>query len=88
MLSRDTAHYAVELATLKTLTLTQLLQALLRDDTEGLGELDALFTFEQLSDTFGVTDSISTPTTSSAPYYWADATINGNEMVWNKFTWT
>ncbi len=88
LLSRDSVQYTVELATLKTLSLTQLLQELLRDKEVGTGDLDALFTFEQLTDTFGLTDAVSAAVEGSGPYYWAVATINGNEGTWNKSTWT
>lgn len=86
--SRDKALYSVKLASSKVVSLTELLQELLRDDSVSLDELESIFTFEQLFDIFGMTDSVTVTPGSVAPYYYADAAVNGNEAVWNKSTWT
>lgn len=85
--SRNSAIYKVKLATSKIVTFTELLQEILRDDTVSLDELESIFTFQQLFDTFGITDGVTMYSEGLGPYYYADATVNGNEAVWNKATW-
>lgn len=87
LVSRDSAEYDIELGTTKTITLTKIFQELFLERENTLSDLQSLFTFEQFFESFSLTDSVTQQTTFVGPYYYADATTNGNEGVFNKTTW-
>jgi hypothetical protein len=87
--SRSTALYTVTFGSSKLLTFNMILQSLLINDNSEISNIAGLFTLQQLTDTpVTITDSISTPTATTGPYYYATATVFGNEGVWNKSVWS
>lgn len=65
-------QWSVQLATLKTIGIIDILQKLLLDEDLSEGEQETLLTYLQFSDTIGLSDTIGTPTTSSAPYKYSN----------------
>jgi len=64
--------YSINLATLKTIGIIDVLQKLLLDEDLSEGEQETLLTYLQFKDTIGISDSIGTPTTTSAPYKYSN----------------
>lgn len=86
LLSQDSAVYRVELATLKTLRLTQLFQSLFRKKNVDIDSLESLFSFLQYTDTFSITDSHTIDVLSSPPYRYGPTGM-ATAGTWNKSTW-
>lgn len=84
--SRTSVLYKVELATLRTVTLVEFLQNLLKGRNVREGEQETLLSFLQQEDFAGATDSIDSITTTEAPYYYADTT--NQEGRWNYARWS
>lgn len=87
--SGDKYIYEVKFATLKTLGIIDFLQQRVLDEEITENELETLLNYFQLEDSFNVSDSIGTPTTSSPPYKWSnDAETTPNRLRWNLGTWS
>ena len=86
--TRTSGRYVVELATLRTVSIVDLLQMLMIARGFREGEQETLLSFLQFADQAGGSDSIDSITTTEAPYYYATATVNGNEGKWNYSRWT
>jgi hypothetical protein len=88
----DQYLWKVSLATKKTLSLIDVLQQLLRNESPANTDTDLLLNFRQLFDEFTMTDSIVsiTPTTTEN-YLWEQGNPGSdtytNPIVWNEFTW-
>ncbi len=82
------AEWQVKIATAKTLGIIKFLQRLLlvNDDIQEGEQLLSLILF---GDSVEMSDTLTFPVeTSQPPYYYADATVNGNEGRWNFSTWS
>lgn len=62
----------INLATLKTIGIIDILQKLLLDEDLSEGEQETLLIYLQFSDTASMSDSISAPTVTSAPYKYSN----------------
>lgn len=85
--------YTVELATLRTISMVDILQSLLQIERISEGEDETLLNFFTMEDSFGFTDEIGTTitVTDTEDYVWEQADPGSdsypNPIVWNKFTW-
>lgn len=84
--------YTVEIATLKTISIIDVLQRLILDERLVEGEDETLLNFIQNSDTFTMTDEVGTITvTDNRDYVYEQGDPGSdtypNPMRWNMFTW-
>jgi len=77
--TQDQGEYRVRLATLRTITLVELLQNMLKEKGVREGEAETLLTFLDFTDLGRGTDAIDAITVSSPPYTIADS--DGNVTV-------
>lgn len=91
-LTVDIGVWRIEMATLRTISMIDILQNLLLEERISEGEDETLLNFFALSDSFGVTDSLGAITaTTTRDYLWEQGVPGSdtysNPIVWNKFTW-
>lgn len=82
----------VELATLKNVSVVDILQQLILRETLVEGDDQTLLNFIQMSDSFGITDAITdVVATTTQDYVWEQGVPGSdtytNPIVWDKFTW-
>ena len=85
--SSGTMEYTVSVVSSGQITLHDIFIELLERDKQNIviSPDEVLQQLELLLDSFTATDSTPVVTTNSAPYTWA---TGGNELLWNKGTWT
>lgn len=84
--TQDNAIYRVRLATLRTISLVELLQNMLKEKGIREGESETLLTFLQFSDTGGGSDTAPNITTTEGPYLITDSAGNvtsGTKLIIN-----
>lgn len=84
--------WQVQLATLRTMGIIDLLQQLMADEKITEGEDETLLNFYSLEDGFSMDDEMGTITsTTTEDYVWEQADPESdsypNPIVWDKFTW-
>lgn len=77
--------WKVQMSTLRTLTLTKILQELFTPEESSIDDLESLYGLLTFNDPATCTDALGTPTTESPPYYY---TSSANDGEWNFCTWS
>jgi hypothetical protein len=90
--TQDSGEYNVQLATLRTVTLIDLLQGMLKEKGVREGEVETLLTFLDFIDSATGTDEIVDISTTTGPYHWTnpDGSVPNDKQpfIWNYSTWS